>query len=56
MEWSPSHLRFSTSDPVLEVVVEVGVPKEGFCGGRRASDVEVGESVVVGGAVEVLGF
>ena len=53
---SPSHLRFSATDLVLEHVVEVGVPKEGLGGGRRAADVEMGEGVVVGGAVEVLGF
>ena len=52
----PSHLRFSAADPILELIVEIGAPIEGLGGGRRAPDIEVRESVVVGLAVQMLGL
>jgi len=50
----PSHLRFATTDTILEHIIEIGRPIERER--RRADNIEVSKSVVISLAMEVFRF
>jgi hypothetical protein len=50
----PSHLRFATTDTILEHIIEIGRPIERER--RRADNIEVSKSVIISLAMEVFRF